>query len=70
MVNDNLTVLRKALKRGDQQKIAKELGFSSAYVNAVLRGARENISVVEAAVKLAEEHKVRQDAAIEKISKL
>lgn len=70
MVNDSLSVLRKALKRGDQQEISKELGLSVAYVNAVLRGVRENINVLEAAVRIAEAHKVKQDAVNEKISNL
>ncbi|HUW07851.1 MAG TPA: hypothetical protein VMW01_16515 [Williamwhitmania sp.] len=66
----NLDTIRQHLTWGDRVEIAKTLKVTKQYVNAVLRGKRYSIAVLEEAVKIAQKNKERKEELNAKIQSL
>jgi len=62
MNNKTVKKVKRKLKKGDQKRIAEELGFSHSYVNKVLNRKRTNLEILLKAnqISLEYEHKEKQ----------
>ena len=65
----DLQIIRKNLKRGDQQRIADSTELSVATVRKVLYGDRNNQAVLDAAINLAFENIAKAKEQKEKAKK-
>ena len=70
MDNNKLIALRKELKWGDTRFLAKITGTSPATVSLVLRGARNNPNILQAAFELLNERKKQEEYINQEAEKL
>lgn len=70
MTEEQLLKLKKSLPRGSYKKIAHTLKVSELYVCFVLTGRKKNLNVIEMAIEIAEQEKMRKQSIINKINNL
>jgi hypothetical protein len=70
MTKKELIKMKKLLAPGYIETIAKETKYSSGYVSMVLNGIRENVDILKAAVKMAENRKIEMTELTNKIKNL
>lgn len=73
LTKDQLDELKNMLPRGAQNDIAEATGYNRVYVGQVLNGIHElnskNISIIEAAQKIAEKEVSKINSSINKLNK-
>jgi hypothetical protein len=70
MTQQELDKLRKSLPPNWLPTLVARTGYSRIMVSYVLNNRRDNISIIEAAVQLAEEYAAKKEAITQKIQAL
>ena len=70
MSSEDLQILKSKLPRNFTKILAERCNCSTGYVSMILNGDRASEKVIDEAIKLAEEEKIKQKSKSEKIKKL
>jgi len=57
MTEKDLIKLKNKLPKGYRETLADKFGITVGYVDQILRGEKERLDVIDAAIELAEAHK-------------
>jgi hypothetical protein len=66
----DLLKLKKNLPKGFRQVLSKEYDVSLQYIDMIFKGVRDNLSIVESALLLAQGHKDKKNSLSKSINKL
>ena len=70
MTKKDLLKIRKNLPHGSVSKLAEDFGFTKSYIHLILKGKRQNNSVLIAAVELANNAKQELESLSKKTATL
>jgi transcriptional regulator with XRE-family HTH domain len=70
MTKKELRILRKNLPKGYRDTLARQFNCTASYVDKVLSGTRNNIEMIKAATKMAEDYKAEMDQLSNQIKQL
>lgn len=70
MTEKELTKLKKKLPKGYRETLAEQFDVTPGYIDQILRGEKDRLDVIDAAIDMAEAHKLYLAEQKRKIKKL